>query len=99
MYFIGNGFTRKIKASSMTPHNSGYDDERGDYQIVMKDHLAYRYEVLDKLGSGSFGQAVKCFDHKLKQMVAVNVIRNKKRFQYQSGVELNILKYLNDADK
>lgn len=75
----------------MTPHNSGYDDERGDYQIVMKDHLAYRYEVLDKLGSGSFGQAVKCFDYKLKQMVAVKVIRNKKRFQYQSGVELNIL--------
>ena len=99
MYFIGNGSTRKIKASSMTPHNSGYDDERGDYQIVMKDHLAFRYEVLDKLGSGSFGQAVKCFDHKLKQMVAVKVIRNKKRFQYQSGVELNILKYLNDADK
>jgi hypothetical protein len=32
-------------------------------------------------------------------MVAVKVIRNKKRFQYQSGVELNILKYLNDADK
>jgi dual specificity tyrosine-phosphorylation-regulated kinase 2/3/4 len=21
----------------------------------MKDHLAYRYEVVDKLGSGSFG--------------------------------------------
>jgi dual specificity tyrosine-phosphorylation-regulated kinase 2/3/4 len=57
----------------------------------MKDHLAYRYEVLDKLGSGSFGQAVKCFDYKLQQMVAVKVIRNKKRFQYQSGVELNIL--------
>lgn len=46
----------------------------------MKDHLAYRFEVVDKLGSGSFGQALKCFDHKLQQVVAIKVIRNKKRF-------------------
>jgi dual specificity tyrosine-phosphorylation-regulated kinase 2/3/4 len=46
----------------------------------MNDHLGYRYEVVDKLGSGSFGQAVKCFDHKLQKLVAVKVIRNKKKF-------------------
>lgn len=32
-------------------------------------------------------------------MVAIKVIRNKKRFQYQAGVELRILKYLKDRDK
>jgi dual specificity tyrosine-phosphorylation-regulated kinase 2/3/4 len=66
---------------------------------VVKDHLAYRYEVIEKIGSGSFGQALKCFDHKEQQMVAIKVIRNKKRFQYQAGVELRILKYLKDRDK
>ena len=45
---------------------------------MVKDHLAYRWEIIDKLGSGSFGQALKCFDHKTKQMVAIKVIRNKK---------------------
>ena len=35
--------------------NYGYDDENGDYQTVMKDHIGYRYEVLEALGSGSFG--------------------------------------------
>jgi dual specificity tyrosine-phosphorylation-regulated kinase 2/3/4 len=53
---------------------------------------------MEKLGSGSFGQALKCFDHKTQQVVAVKVIRNKKRFQHQAGVELRILKHLNDND-
>ena len=70
----------KIKATSLLGHNFGFDDERGDYQVVMKDHLAYRFEVMDKLGSGSFGQALKCYDHKSQTIVAIKVIRNKKRF-------------------
>jgi serine/threonine protein kinase len=46
----------------------------------MRDHLGYRYEVLEFLGSGSFGQALKCLDHKTGDKVAVKVIRNKKKF-------------------
>ena len=87
IYFVGID-APKIKATSLLGHNFGFDDERGDYQVVTKDHLAYRWEVLDKLGSGSFGQALKCFDHKNQQIVAIKVIRNKKRFQHQAGVEL-----------
>ena len=79
VYFLGLN-SQKIKGTTLQGHNFGYDDDRGDYQVVMKDHLAYRFEVLDKLGSGSFGQAIKCYDHKHKQMVAIKVIRNKKRF-------------------
>jgi dual specificity tyrosine-phosphorylation-regulated kinase 2/3/4 len=45
----------KISGSSSKPNSYGYDDDKGDYIIVMHDHLAYRYEVLDRLGSGSFG--------------------------------------------
>lgn len=46
---------------------------------VLHDHLAYRYEVLEVLGKGSFGQVVKCYDHKTDLLVAVKIIRNKKR--------------------
>jgi len=34
-----------------------WDDERGDYQAPAGDHLAFRYEVIAKVGCGSFGQA------------------------------------------
>ena len=39
----------------------------------------YRYEVLEILGKGSFGQVVKVIDHKTGQHLAVKIIRNKKR--------------------
>ena len=71
--------------------NFGYDDERGDYNIVLGDHLAYRYEVVDILGKGSFGQVVRCVDHKEGGVVAVKIIRNKKRFHQQALVEVGIL--------
>ena len=67
-------------------NNFGYDDERGDYNIVLGDHLAYRYEVVDILGKGSFGQVVRCIDHRDGGVVAVKIIRNKKRFHQQALV-------------
>ena len=57
----------------------GYDDENGSYIRVYNDHIAYRYEVVDLLGKGSFGQVVKAYDHKNKEYVALKIIRNKKR--------------------
>ena len=42
--------------------------------------LRYRFEVLDFLGKGSFGQALKCVDHKTGEIVAIKIIRNKKKF-------------------
>ena len=74
----------------------GYDDERGDYNVVDHDQLAYRYEVLGILGKGSFGQVLKCSDHKHKVLRAVKMIRNKRRFHQQALVEVKILEHLRD---
>lgn len=41
------------------------------------DHIGYRYEVLQFLGKGSFGTALKCFDHKSNVEVAVKIVKNK----------------------
>lgn len=78
--------------------NFGYDDDRGDYNIVVGDHLAYRYEVIDVLGKGSFGQVVRCVDHKTGGLVAVKIIRNKKRFHQQALIEVNLLQKLKEWD-
>ncbi|KAI1196868.1 hypothetical protein F5X97DRAFT_197742 [Nemania serpens] len=99
IYFCGTQNASKIVGDVHTSKpNFGYDDERGDYSIVMGDHLAYRYEIVDVLGKGSFGQVVRCIDHKTGGLVAVKIIRNKKRFHQQALVEVNILKKLREWD-
>ncbi|KAI0206958.1 hypothetical protein F4808DRAFT_15244 [Astrocystis sublimbata] len=99
IYFCGTQNAHKIVGDLHTSKpNFGYDDERGDYSIIMGDHLSYRYEIVDVLGKGSFGQVVRCIDHKTGGLVAVKIIRNKKRFHQQALVEVNILKKLREWD-
>ncbi|KAG0284484.1 hypothetical protein BGZ96_011142 [Linnemannia gamsii] len=99
VYYVGQNCRHKKPASvEASSSNFGYDDERGDYLIVNHDHLMYRYEVLDMLGKGSFGQVAKCYDHKTGEYVAIKIIRNKKRFHCQAVVEVKILDNLNKWD-
>jgi dual specificity tyrosine-phosphorylation-regulated kinase 2/3/4 len=97
IYFCGTKSAKKhVGDLNAQTANFGYDDERGDYNIVFGDHLAYRYEVVDLLGKGSFGQVVRCVDHKTGGLVAIKIIRNKKRFHQQALVEVNILQKLRE---
>ncbi|KAL4659447.1 dual specificity tyrosine-phosphorylation-regulated kinase 4-like [Arapaima gigas] len=98
IWYLGQD-TKKIEASQGAPQNCGYDDEHGSYIKVLHDHIAYRYEVLEVLGKGSFGQVLKCVDHKHNELVAIKVIRNKKRFHHQALVELKILDAVRKRDK
>ncbi|KAI0318052.1 hypothetical protein OF83DRAFT_1163637 [Amylostereum chailletii] len=98
VYYVGANSEKKMAHPDRPTNNFGYDDERGDYLIVNHDHLAYRYEVLDVLGKGSFGQVLGCRDHCTGQSVAIKIIRNKKRFHHQALVEIKILDNLRKWD-
>lgn len=97
VYFIGE-LSSKVKPSASSRHNYGFDDENGDYKLIVGDHIAYRYEILQPLGKGSFGQVIKATDHREKRAVALKIIRNKSRFHHQAGVEVKILKFLKKRD-
>ncbi|KAL8829059.1 MAG: hypothetical protein Q9170_006332 [Blastenia crenularia] len=99
IYFCGTENAKKhVGDLNAETANFGYDDERGDYNIVTGDHLSYRYEIVDILGKGSFGQVVRCVDHRTGGLVAIKIIRNKKRFHQQALVEVDILQKLRDWD-
>jgi hypothetical protein len=48
------------------------------------------------LGKGCFGQILKCMDHRQKALIAVKIIRNKRRFHQQALVEVKILEHLRE---
>ena len=98
IYFIGQ-HAKKREGVPGGPKNGGYDDDQGSYQMVVHDHVAYRYEVLKVLGKGSFGQVLKAYDHKTQQHVALKVVRNERRFHRQANEEIRILEHLRKQDR
>ncbi|KAL1745452.1 hypothetical protein HDZ31DRAFT_36383 [Schizophyllum fasciatum] len=98
VYCVGARSKKKMATPENSTNNYGYDDDRGDYLVINHDHLAYRYEVIDTLGKGSFGQVLHCRDHCTGESVAIKIIRNKKRFHHQALVEIKILDNLRKWD-
>ena len=76
-----------------------FDDEEGYYNVLLGDHLVYRFELLKILGKGSFAQVVACFDHKLQKKVAVKITRNTDLDHKFAQSESKLLNYLMDKDK
>jgi dual specificity tyrosine-phosphorylation-regulated kinase 2/3/4 len=97
VYFVGQN-AKKISGTVTGSFNGGYDDEQGSYRPVIHDHIAYRYEILRSLGKGSFGQVLKCYDHKLGKYVALKLVRNEKKILWQAHEEIRILENLKRQD-
>lgn len=93
-YYLGQDSDKHMASLSQTTNNYGFDDDRGDYNIIMHDHITFRYEITGTLGKGSFGQVVQCRDHRTGESVAIKIIRNKKRFHHQALIEIKVLENL-----
>jgi len=78
--------------------NNGFDNDQQEYNVRYNEHIGYRFEVIKKLGKGSFGVVLRVFDHKLKEYVALKVLKNKKRLYKQGLVESKLIETLNKND-
>ena len=101
IYFFNINKRKQKNMQGMTPDgvdNNGFDNDKNEYITEEGHHIAYRYEITDKLGKGSFGQVFKCFDHKNQETVALKILRNKKRLYKQGLIEAKILEELCEND-
>lgn len=88
----------KLPTTPDGPENLGFDNDKGEYLCEVHDQIAYRFEVQKRIGKGSFGQVFKCIDHKKQEVVALKILRNKKRLYKQGLIEAAVLEKLKAND-
>ncbi len=89
IYYLGDIAKRDTMKTDLVD-----DDENGNLIIRKKAQLNYRYEIVSELGQGSFGQAVKCYDHKTKSNVCIKIVKSKKKFTHQAKIEISVLEHI-----
>lgn len=89
---------RCLTKQSQPFNNDGFDNNQHDYILHVNDNLSdgrgNDFIVLDLLGTGTFGQVVKCRHLSTAEIVAVKVIKNQPAYFNQAWVEINILRIL-----
>ena len=92
---------RSLTKPSEPAGNDGHDNENSDLIISVNDILVSddgtsgEYEVRDVLGSGTFGQVVRCRQKGTGKAAAIKVIKNHPAYFHQAHVEIGILHMLN----
>ena len=66
------------------------------FRFIPNDHIAFRYQQLSVLGKGSFGTVIKCMDHKTGTLVAIKLLRDRKKDRSDILFENNIMSRLQE---
>ncbi|KAJ3669171.1 hypothetical protein LUZ60_011121 [Juncus effusus] len=75
------------------------DDKEGHYVFSVGDHLTPRYRILSKMGEGTFGQVLECWDLGNKETVAVKIIRSLQKYREAAMIEIDVLQKLARHDQ
>uniref|UniRef100_A0A2P2MPB4 Serine/threonine-protein kinase AFC2 isoform X2 n=1 Tax=Rhizophora mucronata TaxID=61149 RepID=A0A2P2MPB4_RHIMU len=75
------------------------DDKDGHYMFALGENLTSRYKIHSKMGEGTFGQVLECWDREKKEMVAIKIVRGIKKYREAAMIEIEVLQQLGKHDK
>jgi dual specificity tyrosine-phosphorylation-regulated kinase 2/3/4 len=64
------------------------------FKFHFGEHIAYRFQMIQLLGKGSFGGVIKCNDHKYNRAVAIKLLRDGAKHRSHIAMENNFLTLL-----
>ncbi|MED6136569.1 CAAX prenyl protease 1 [Stylosanthes scabra] len=74
------------------------DDKDGHYVFAVGENLTPRYRILGKMGEGTFGQVLECFDNEKKEVVAIKIVRSLVKYREAAMTEIDVLMRLAKHD-
>jgi len=75
------------------------DDKDGHYMFELGENITSRYKIISKMGEGTFGQVLECWDREVQEYVAIKVIRNVQKYRDAAMIEIDVLRTLAKNDK
>ncbi|KAJ8503706.1 hypothetical protein OPV22_004592 [Ensete ventricosum] len=75
------------------------DDKDGHYVFGIGENLTPRYRILNKMGEGTFGQVLECWDLENKEPVAIKIVRSLQKYREAAMIEIDVLQRLAKADR
>ncbi|XP_020111663.1 serine/threonine-protein kinase AFC2-like isoform X2 [Ananas comosus] len=93
------GFSHHAKGERYASPPWREDDKDGHYMFAVGDNLTSRYKINTKMGEGTFGQVLECWDRERKEMVAIKIIRGIEKYREAAMIEIDVLQQLGKHDK
>ncbi|XP_061339370.1 serine/threonine-protein kinase AFC3 isoform X2 [Gastrolobium bilobum] len=75
------------------------DDREGHYVFNLGENLTPRYKILSKMGEGTFGRVLECWDRQTREYVAIKVIRSIRKYRDAAMLEVDVLQNLAQNDR
>lgn len=99
LYFISknrNEYLHNLTTKDVVTNEFIFSDNESRFRYKIGDGVNYRYEILKKIGKGTYSNVVLCRDHKInKELVSVKMFRNFDNNRPNNfKKEIKILKYL-----
>ncbi|CAL4975516.1 unnamed protein product [Urochloa decumbens] len=75
------------------------DDRDGHYVFDLGENLTRRYKILSKMGEGTFGRVLECWDRETREYVAIKVVRSIRKYRDAAMIEIDVLNRLAENEK
>eukprot|EP00252_Welwitschia_mirabilis_P021413 TRINITY_DN5497_c0_g2_i1.p1 TRINITY_DN5497_c0_g2~~TRINITY_DN5497_c0_g2_i1.p1 ORF type:complete len:199 (-),score=16.87 TRINITY_DN5497_c0_g2_i1:65-661(-) len=75
------------------------DGKDGHYRFELGDNLTRRYQILSKMGEGTFGQVLECWDRNRNDRVAIKVVRGNQKYREEAMIEIDMIRKVSEYEK
>ncbi|KAF0930026.1 hypothetical protein E2562_027204 [Oryza meyeriana var. granulata] len=75
------------------------DDRDGHYVFDLGENLNRRYKILSKMGEGTFGRVLECWDRETREYVAIKVVRSIRKYRDAAMIEIDVLNRLAENER